>query len=142
MIIGYTSGVFDILHTGHLNILRQAKAQCDYLIVGVSTDALAESYKHRQPIIPFEARIEIISAIRYVDQAVPQETLDKLAAWEKYHFHIMFHGDDWKGSTLFQKAEKELAAHDVKTVYFPYTKTISTTLLCEKIQKDAAQAVK
>ena len=124
-----------MLHRGHLNILRRSKEQCDYLIVGVSTDELVESYKHKKPVVPFEERIEIVSAICYVDQAVPQETLNKLAAWEKYHFNIMFHGDDWKGSALFSEAEKKLAEHHVKTVYFPYTKNVSSTMLREKFQK-------
>lgn len=135
MVIGYTSGVFDLLHIGHLNILRRAKEQCDYLIVGVSTDELVESYKHKRPVIPFEERIEIVSALCYVDQAVPQETLNKLTAWEKYHFDVMFHGDDWKGSSLFSEAERKLEAHGVKVVYFPYTKDVSSTMRCEKFQE-------
>lgn len=135
-VIGYTSGVFDLLHAGHLNILKRAKEQCDYLIVGVSTDELVESYKHKKPVMSFEERMAIVSALCYVDQAVPQETLDKLAAWEKYHYHVLFHGDDWKGSPLFQEAEQALAAHQVKIVFFPYTKNVSSTILREKLQDD------
>lgn len=135
MIIGYTTGVFDLFHTGHLNILRRAKEQCDFLIVGVSTDDLVESYKHKKPVVSFDDRIAIVSAIRYVDQAVPQKTLNKLEAWEKYHFNVMFHGDDWKGSSLFSEAEKELAKRGVKTVFFPYTKNVSSTILREKFQE-------
>ena len=135
MIIGYTTGVFDLFHTGHLNIRRRAKEQCDFLIVGVSTDDLVESYKHKKPVVSFDDRIAIVSAIRYVDQAVPQKTLNKLEAWEKYHFNVMFHGDDWKGSALFSEAEKELAKRGVKTVFFPYTKNVSSTILREKFQE-------
>lgn len=133
MVVGYTSGVFDLLHIGHLNILRRAKEHCDFLIVGVSTDELVENYKHKKPIVPFEERIEIVSAMRYVDRVVPQETLNKLAAWEKYHFDVMFHGDDWKGSPLFSEAE--LAGHGVKIIYFPYTKNVSSTMRSKMLQE-------
>ena len=93
MIIGYTTGVFDLFHIGHLNILKRAKEQCDYLIVGVSTDELVEQYKHKTPVIPYEERVEIIKSIRYVDEVVPQLNRDKYEAWEKYHFDRMFVGD-------------------------------------------------
>ena len=90
MIIGYTTGVYDMFHIGHLNILRRAKEQCDYLIVGVSTDELVEHDKHKTPIIPFEERCAIVEAIKYVDQVVPQSDKNKFGAWEKYHFNKMF----------------------------------------------------
>ena len=90
---GYTTGVFDLFHIGHLNLLRRAKKQCDYLIVGVSSDDLV-GYKNKRAVIPFEERIQIIQAIRYVDQAVPQINMNKMEAWEKFHFDVMFVGDD------------------------------------------------
>ena len=93
-IVGYTTGVFDMFHVGHLNILKRAKEQCDYLIVGVSTDELCESYKHKKPIVPFEERKAIIESIRYVDQVVPQLNRDNFAAWEKYHFDKLFVGNE------------------------------------------------
>lgn len=96
-IIGYTTGVYDMFHIGHLNILRRAKEQCDFLIVGVSTDELVEREKHKTPVIPFAQRCEIVSAIRYVDKVVPQTDKNKLGAWENYRFDKMFVGSDWKG---------------------------------------------
>lgn len=131
-IIGYTTGVFDMFHIGHLNILRRAKEQCDFLIVGVSTDEVVEQYKHHRPIIPFEQRIEIVAAIKWVDQVVPQTTMDKMQAWNELHFDIMFHGDEWKGSELFNKYEKEFAVVGAKIVYLPHTEGISSSLLREK----------
>ena len=128
-IIGYTTGVFDLFHVGHLNILKKSKENCDYLIVGVSTDELVKDYKKRIPVTPFEQRAEIIAAIKYVDEVVPQTTMNKIIAWKKLHFHKMFHGDDWKGSEMWNKIESEFRKIDVEIVYFPYTKDISTTSL-------------
>lgn len=132
-IIGYTTGVFDLFHIGHLNILRRAKEQCDYLIVGVSTDELCESYKHKAPVIPYEERKAIVEAIRYVDEVVPQLDRNKYEAWEKYHFNRMFVGDDWKGTPFFNDLEKQFAEVGVEIVYFPYTKGSSSTSLREKL---------
>ena len=103
--IGYTTGVYDLFHIGHLNIFRKAKEQCDYLIVGVSTDDLVESYKNKRPVIPFEERIEIVKAIRYVDETIPQESLDKIEAWNKIHYDALFHGSDWKGTSMYDEIE-------------------------------------
>lgn len=133
LIIGYTTGVFDMFHIGHLNILRRAKEQCDYLIVGVSTDELCESYKHKAPIIPFEERKAIVEAIRYVDKVVPQYDRNKFDAWQKYQFDRMFVGDDWKGTPLFNDLEKQFAEIGVEIIYFPYTKGFSSTSLREKL---------
>lgn len=133
-IIGYTTGVYDLFHIGHLNLLRRAKEQCDYLIVGVSVDTLVQ-YKHKQAVIPFEERIQIVQAIKYVDKAVPQENMDKMAAWEKYHFDVMFVGDDWKGTEKWGAFEKQFAEVGVKIVYFPYTKGTSSTLINQVLVK-------
>ena len=131
--VGYTTGVFDMFHIGHLNILKRAKEMCDYLIVGVSTDELVKKAKNKIPIIPFEERMEIVAAIRYVDKVVSQENKDKLQAFEKYKFDVMFVGDDWKGSELFENCEKELKKRGSCVVYFPYTKSTSSTILREKV---------
>ena len=109
--VGYTTGVYDMFHVGHLNILKRAKEQCDFLIVGVSTDENVLQYKHKTPVVPYEQRKEIVAAIRYVDQVVPQENMDKFAAWEKYHFDAIFHGDDWKGSNWLQSGVKWCSCH-------------------------------
>ena len=132
--VGYTTGVYDLFHIGHLNLLRKAKAQCDYLIVGVSTDELV-SYKHKQAVIPFEERKEIVAAIKYVDEVVTQENMNKMEAWEKYHFDVMFVGDDWKGTDKWNKIEADLNAVGVQVVYFPYTKGTSSTLINETLHK-------
>lgn len=133
--IGYTTGVFDLFHIGHLNILRQAKELCDYLIVGVSTDDLVASYKGKTPIIPYTDRVEIIKAIKYVDEVVPQITRDKLVAWNTYHFDCMFVGDDWKNSSIFKEIEHIFAPLGVDIIYFPYTPKVSSTLLRQELHK-------
>lgn len=132
MVIGYTTGVFDLFHIGHLNLLRKAKEQCDYLIVGVSTDDLV-SYKNKKAVIPFEERMAIVKAIRYVDEVVPQENMNKMDAWEKLHFNIMFVGSDWQGTPKWNAYEKQFSEVGVKIVYFPYTKGTSSTLLNETL---------
>ena len=131
--IGYTTGVFDLFHIGHLNILRRAKEQCEYLIVGVSTDELVQSYKNKTPVIPFEQRKAIIEAIRYVDKVVPQEHRDKIAALSEIKFDAMFVGSDWKGSKLFSETEIEFKKQGVDLVFLEHTEGISSTLLAKKI---------
>lgn len=131
--IGYTTGVFDMFHIGHLNIIKRAKEQCDYLIVGVSTDELVQEYKNKKPIIPFDERCEIVQALEYVDRVVAQENRDKFWAWKNLNFDVMFVGDDWKGKPLFVEVEEEFKKVGVDIVYFPYTKDTSSTILREKL---------
>lgn len=133
--IGYTTGVYDLFHIGHLNILRNAKLECDYLIVGVTTDELSESEKGKKPVIPFAERMAIVSAIKYVDMVVPQTSYDKFEAWNNLKFNIMFVGDDWKGTEKWQALEKEFASRGVKISYFPYTQHTSSTKLRTIIEK-------
>lgn len=133
MIIGYTTGVFDMFHIGHLNIIRKAKEKCDYLIVGVSTDELVQKEKRKRPVIPYQDRVEIVKAIRYVDEVVPQENKDKYSAWEKYHFNKMFVGSDWKGTPQWNEYEKQFATCDVEIEYIPHTDGISSTKLTKII---------
>ncbi len=133
-IVGYTTGVFDLFHIGHLRLLQNAKSQCDRLIVGVSTDELVETYKNKKPIIPYEERVEIVSALKCVDEVVPQKHRDKVASYHEIKFDIMFVGSDWKGSELFNQVESELAGYDVDVVYFDYTNHVSSTLLKSTLQ--------
>lgn len=133
--IGYTTGVFDMFHIGHLNILKRAKEQCEYLIVGVSTDELVETYKHKTPIIPFEERCAIVEAIRYVDKVVPQTTMDKLEAVKKHNADAVFVGGDWKGTPAWNKYEKEFAEYGCTVVYLEHTDGISSTILRERLNK-------
>lgn len=135
MIIGYTTGVYDMFHIGHLNILRRAKELCDFLIVGVSTDDLVQKDKNKTPIIPFEDRVKIIEAIRYVDKVVPQCDKNKFAAWERYKFNKMFVGSDWKGTEVWNKFEEEFKPIGVEIIYLEHTDGISSTILREKITK-------
>jgi len=133
--VGYTTGVFDLFHIGHLNILRRAKEQCDYLIVGVSTDDVVLRSKHKRSVIPFAERAEIVEAIRYVDRVVPEETLDKEEAWKRLKFDAIFHGDDRRGSARYNKYEEQFERLGVKVVYFPYTKTTSSTTLSQLLSR-------
>jgi glycerol-3-phosphate cytidylyltransferase len=133
--VGYTTGVFDLFHIGHLNILKKAKEHCEHLIVGVSTDEVVQGYKKKTPVIPFEERIAIVEAIKYVDEVVPQTSMDKFAAWEKLKFDAIFHGDDWKGSKMYEEVEKKLNSVGVEMVYFPYTKGTSSTILGDVLRK-------
>lgn len=132
--VGYTTGVFDLFHIGHLNILKRSKELCEFLIVGVSTDELVSSYKNKTPAIPYKERVAIVEAIRYVDRVVPQETRDKMAAWHEHKFDVMFVGDDWKGKELFIKIEAELKKNGSDVVYFPYTSHTSSTLLIKVLE--------
>lgn len=132
MTIGYTTGVFDLFHIGHLTLLKNAKGMCDKLIVGVTVDELV-TYKGKRAMIPFEDRIEIVRSIKYVDAAVPQYDMDKLAACKKLGASILFVGDDWYGTEKWQQYEKNFAEAGIRIVYFPYTKGVSSTLISQTL---------
>lgn len=132
-IIGYTAGAYDMFHIGHLNLLRKAKENCDYLIVGINSDELIKKYKHKETIIPENERMEIVKAIKFVDEVVLINNRDKLDAYNKYKFNRLIVGDDWKGSQDYQIAEEELRKFNVKVIYLPYTKNISSTILREAL---------
>lgn len=135
--IGYTTGVFDLFHIGHLNILRKAKEQCDYLIVGVTTDDEVLRIKNKVPFICYEERKQIVESIKYVDKVVPETNADKIAAWEEFRFNVIFKGDDWKGSQKWNDYEVFFKSKGVEVVYFSYTDGISSTKLKEILEKFA-----
>lgn len=129
--IGYTTGVFDLFHVGHLNILRKSKEKCDFLIVGVSTDELTYELKGRFPVIPFSQRMEIIQSIRYVDQVVPETSIDKMEAWERLHYDVLFKGSDAQKRESYRQYERALQKVGADVFYFPYTEGISSTEIKE-----------
>ena len=133
-VIGYTSGVYDLFHIGHLNLLKNAKGLCDKLIVGVTVDELV-AYKKKRAVIPFEERIEIVRSIKYVDAAIPQEDLDKFKKWEKLHFDVLYVGDDWYNSASWNEMEEKFNEVGVRVIYFPYTKGTSSTLINTTLNK-------
>lgn len=137
--IGYTTGVYDMFHIGHLNILKNAKKQCDFLIVGVSTDELVKKEKNKTPVIPYDERFEIISSIKYVDKVVSQKNKNKLEAWELYKFDVMFVGSDWKDTPQWNKYESDFSKLGVKIVYLPHTNGISSTKLTNYIKNKLEQ---
>lgn len=132
-IIGYTTGVYDLFHIGHLNLLKNAKAHCDKLIVGVSSDKLAQ-YKNKVPFICQEERMAIVEAIKYVDEVVLQEDLDKVKAWDKIHYDVLFVGSDWQGTDKWNEYERQLKEKGARVVYLPYTKSTSSTILQKTIK--------
>ena len=127
--IGYTQGVFDMFHIGHLNLICHAKEYCDYLIVGVNEDALVEVYKHKMPIINEKDRAIIVANIKAVDECILVDTLDKSKIYQKIKFDAIFIGDDWKGNSRWIKTECEMSKLGVSVVYLPYTENISSTIL-------------
>ena len=133
--IGYTTGVFDLFHIGHLNILKRARLECDHLIVGITTDELSESVKNKKPFIPFQERMDLVEAVKYVDEVVPQTSYDKMEAWNNLKFDRMFVGDDWKGSDQWNTIEDEFAQVGVEIIYFPYTTHTSSTILRDILSK-------
>lgn len=134
MIIGYTAGVYDLFHAGHLNILKKAKSECDYLIVGVNTASGTSNYKNKTPIISDADRVEIVRNIKCVDEAHLVETNDKLEALKKFNYDVIFVGDDHKGEPTWVELEETLAKLGKRVEYFPYTKGVSTTEILKKIR--------
>ncbi len=133
--IGYTTGVFDLFHIGHLNILKRARLECDHLIVGVTTDELCKSAKNQKPFIPFQERMDLVEAVKYVDEVVPQTSYNKMEAWNNLKFDKMFVGDDWKGTDQWNQIEKEFSQFGVEIIYFPYTTHTSSTILRKILSK-------
>lgn len=134
MTIGYTAGVYDLFHIGHLNLLKNAKGLCDKLIVGVTVDELV-TYKGKRAMIPFSDRIEIVRNIKYVDAAVPQYDMDKLSMCKKLGATILFVGDDWYGTEKWKEYEKEFTVAGIKIIYFPYTSGVSSTIITNTLEQ-------
>ena len=134
MNIGYTTGVFDLFHIGHVNLLRNAKSLCDRLVVGVTVDALVE-YKGKRAVIPFDDRIQVVRACKYVDSAIPQLSIDKVEAVKKLNASMLFVGDDWYSDDRWQTMEKQISELSCRTIYFPYSQGTSSTLINETLSK-------
>ena len=132
MVIGYTTGVYDLFHIGHLNLLKNARGMCDRLVVGVTVDELVQ-YKGKTAVIPFEERVEIVRACRYVDAVVPQYDMDKLKVCKKLGATYMFVGDDWYGTEKWKAYEEEFAREGISIVYFPYTRGVSSTKISQAL---------
>jgi len=132
--IGYTTGVYDLFHIGHVNLLKRAKELCDKLIVGVTIDELVK-YKHKKSVIPFNERLEIVASCKYVDLAIPQDSIDKIKAVKKLKAELLFVGDDWFENSNWEHMENQLKDLDCKVIYLPYTKTTSSTLINETLEK-------
>ncbi|MDT7828925.1 adenylyltransferase/cytidyltransferase family protein [Pricia sp. S334] len=133
IVIGYTSGVYDLFHIGHLNLLKNAKGLCDKLIVGVTSDELV-AYKNKKAVIPHQERMEIVRNIRHVDSVVPQNDMDKFKMWQRIKFDVMFVGDDWFESEKWKVLDEKFKEVGVKIIYFPYTKGTSSTLINETLK--------
>lgn len=127
--IGYTQGVFDMFHIGHLNLLRNAKEQCDFLIVGINSDRLVMEYKNKDTVVKEQERLEIVQSVKFVDCCKITHTLDKVEQWKKYHFDAIFIGTDWKGDTRWENTEKQLEKYKSEVVFLDYTKGICSTNL-------------
>ncbi len=137
--IGYTQGVYDMFHVGHLNLINRAKEYCDRLVVGVNADALVQQYKHKTPVIAQEDRKRIVENIKAVDECVVAETLDKVAMWEKVRFDVIFIGDDWKGDPRWKQTEEDLKPYGVRVIYLPHTPGVSSTELRTEQSKTVAE---
>ena len=127
--VGYTQGVYDMFHIGHLNLLNNARDLCEHLIVGVNSDELVTQYKHKLPVIPEEERRLIVANIKAVDACEIVDTLDKVENYKRFHYDAVFIGDDWKANARWTQTEKDLAPYGVDVVYLPHTKGVCSTEL-------------
>lgn len=134
-IIGFTAGTFDMFHIGHLNLIKNAKSRCDFLIVGVNSDKLVQDYKGKRVVVPLEERMEIIRSLRFVDEVIQIDSLDKKISWHQKHYDLLFIGDDWKGNPRWEETEKEMSSYGVETIYLPHTEGTNSTLLREKLNE-------
>ena len=131
--IGFTAGTFDMFHIGHLNLIKNAKARCDFLIVGVNSDELVKEYKNKSAIVCLAERMEIVRSLKYVDEVIRIDSLDKKISWNMKHYDILFIGNDWKGNPRWEATEEEMMQFGVRTVFLPYTSGTTSTILREKL---------
>jgi glycerol-3-phosphate cytidylyltransferase len=134
--VGYAPGVYDLFHVGHLNLLRNARQQCDRLVAGVLTDELAERAKGAPPVVPLGERLDIVRSIRFVDDAVAEDVPHKLQMWERVHFDVIIKGDDWQGTPAGDRLEADCATVGVDVVYVPYTHRTSSTRLRRVLDRE------
>lgn len=139
-VIGYTAGVFDLFHIGHLRHLEGARQHCDKLVVGVTTDELCATFKHKVPVIPYEERAAIVGALKFVDEVIPQQSMDRWRVWQERHFDVTVVGDDWYGSSKWDEYDRRFSGVGVKVVYLPYTAHTSSTMLRSALQRLSAQS--
>lgn len=138
--VGFTCGVYDLFHVGHLNLFERCKKYCDYLIVGICGDDYVREIKNKEPIIPEKDRLRIVGALKCVDKVEMvsiEETIDKVLAWQHFKFDVLFAGDDWKGTERFMETERAFKENnmDIEIVFLPYTKSVSTSMLRDKMSK-------
>ena len=138
-IVGYCPGVYDMFHVGHLNILRRAKLGCDYLIAGIVVDEVVEEIKGTKPVVPLFERMEIVQSIKFVDEAVPDWSVDKFDMWQQLQFDVIFKGDDWRGTPKGDRLEKSFGEVGVQVVYFPYTRHTSSSLLRQLVTAETSE---
>jgi glycerol-3-phosphate cytidylyltransferase len=136
--VGYVPGIFDMFHVGHLNVLRNARLACDFLIAGVVSDEMSERSKGKTPIIPLAERLEVVRSIRYVDDAVEEDVSEKLEMWQRLQFDVIIKGDDWRGTAKGEKLERDFASVGVEVVYLPYTMHTSSTKLRQVLDQRIA----
>ena len=137
--VGYASGVFDMFHIGHLNLLRRAREHCQTLVVGVASDEYVLALKGREPVVPLSERVEIVSSLRFVDEVIVDRSEDKRVAWRAHPFHVLFKGDDWAGTAKGTRLESEMAEVGARVVYLPYTPSTSSTMLREFLVSGVAR---
>lgn len=128
-VVGYVPGAWDMFHIGHLNILKRARENCDWLVAGVVTDETLFGMKGKYPIIPFDERLAIVGSIGIVDEAVVDRSASKVEVWHDVHFDVLFKGDDWRSTAKGERLERELATVGARVQYFPYTLQTSSTEL-------------
>jgi len=138
-VVGYAPGAYDLFHIGHLNILKHAKSQCDYLIAGVVSDEMCLLTKGKLPVVPLDERLAIVGAISYVDEAVAEVVREKTETWKSVQFDVIFKGDDWRGTPKGDKLEADFAKLGVEVVYFPYTMRTSSTMLRRHLEERVAK---